>query len=178
MAILPIRTQFRGPAPTAANIEQDIIDEAIYYFKANIFFRTYEVKSEVDRVLIYITLYIPECLKKLQRCANKNQGMQEMYTLSISRFDIPGEPGFPLNSVYAKPQTPQEAGKFAIPHAIQFIFFSSIHIDLMRQYFQQLRQETGNRICEKVFSTEDGKPSKWWICFAKKKFMEKSLQTY
>lgn len=131
MAILPIRTQFRGPAPTAANIEQDIIDEAIYYFKANIFFRTYEVKSEVDRVLIYITLYIPECLKKLQRCANKNQGMQEMYTLSISRFDIPGEPGFPLNSVYAKPQTPQEAGKFAIPprNSIQFFLVHSHRFD-------------------------------------------------
>lgn len=110
MAILPLRTQCRGPAP-ASNIEQDIIDEAIYYFKANIFFRTYEVKSEVDRVLIYITLYIPECLKKLQRCANKNQGMTEMYTLAISKFDIPGESGFPLNSVYAKPQTPNEAGK-------------------------------------------------------------------
>jgi actin related protein 2/3 complex, subunit 3 len=111
MAVLPLRTQCRGPAPSA-NIEQDIIDEAIYYFKANIFFRTYEVKSEVDRVLIYITLYIPECLKKLQRCATKNQGMQEMYTLAISKFDIPGESGFPLNSVYAKPQTPNEAGEF------------------------------------------------------------------
>lgn len=179
MAILPLRTQFRGPAPTGANIEQDIIDEAIYYFKANIFFRTYEVKSEVDRVLIYITLYIPECLKKLQRCANKNQGMQEMYTLSISKFDIPGESGFPLNSVYAKPQTPHEAGKRLIhskpckPINV-YLCFS----DLMRQYMQQLRQETGNRICEKVFSTEDGKPSKWWICFAKKKFMEKSLQAF
>ncbi|CRL02461.1 CLUMA_CG015253, isoform A [Clunio marinus] len=159
MALLPLRTQFRGPAPTATNIEQDIIDEAIYYFKANIFFRTYEVKSEIDRVLIYVTLYIPECLKKLQRCSNKNQGMQEMYTLAISKFDIPGESGFPLNSVYAKPQTPNEA-------------------DLLRQYLQQLRQETGNRICEKVFNTEDGKPSKWWICFAKKKFMEKSLGAY
>lgn len=114
MAILPLRTQFRGPAPTGANIEQDIIDEAIYYFKANIFFRTYEVKSEIDRVLIYVTLYIPECLKKLQRCANKNQGMQEMYTLSISKFDIPGESGFPLNSVYAKPQTPHEAGEIVL----------------------------------------------------------------
>lgn len=110
MAVLPLRTQCRGPAPSA-NIEQDIIDEAIYYFKANIFFRTYEVKSEVDRVLIYITLYIPECLKKLQRCATKNQGMQEMYTLAISKFDIPGESGFPLNSVYAKPATPNEAGE-------------------------------------------------------------------
>lgn len=84
--------------------------------------------------------------------------MQEMYTLAISKFDIPGEAGFPLNSVYARP-SPAEA-------------------DLMRNYFQQLRQETGNRICEKVFNTEDGKPSKWWMCFAKKKFMEKSLGAY
>lgn len=114
MALLPIRTQFRGPAPPLPNsVEQDIIDESIYYFKANIFFRTYEVKSEIDRVLIYVTLYIPECLKKLQRCTNKNQGMQEMYTLAISKFDIPGESGFPLNSVYAKPQTPNEAGKIS-----------------------------------------------------------------
>lgn len=49
---------------------------------------------------------------------------------------------------------------------------------MMRQYLQQLRQETGIRVCEKVFTTDDGKPSKWWICFAKKKFMEKSLGAY
>ncbi|XP_073835592.1 actin-related protein 2/3 complex, subunit 3A [Musca autumnalis] len=155
MAILPLRTQFRGPAPQQMNNDNDIIDESLYYFKANVFFRTYEIKSEVDRTLIYITLYITECLKKLQRCANKNQGQQEMYSLAISKFDIPGEAGFPLNAVYAKPQSAQEA-------------------DLMRQYFLQLRHETGNRVLEKVFG-EDGKPNKWWICFAKKKFMEKSL---
>lgn len=119
MALLPIRTQFRGPIQTGNNIEQDVIDEAIYYFKANIFFRTYEVKSEIDRVLIYITLYIPECLKKLQRCANKNQGQQEMYTLAISKFDIPGESGFPLNSVYAKPQTANEAGELMVQNSIR-----------------------------------------------------------
>jgi actin related protein 2/3 complex subunit 3 len=45
----------------------------------------------------------------------------------------------------------------------------------MRQYFLQLRHETGQRLCEKVFETADGKPSKWWTCFAKKRFMEKSL---
>ncbi|XP_014091136.2 actin-related protein 2/3 complex subunit 3 [Bactrocera oleae] len=155
MAILPLRTQARGPAP-CANIENDIIDESLYYFKANVFFRTYEIKSEVDRVLIYITLYITECLKRLQRCNNKNQGTQEMYSLAISKFDIPGDAGFPLNAVYARPQNTQEG-------------------DLMRQYFLQLRHEIGNRVCEKVFNSEDGKPNKWWICFAKKKFMEKSL---
>ncbi|XP_073990143.1 actin-related protein 2/3 complex, subunit 3A [Rhodnius prolixus] len=154
MAILPLRTQYRGPAPITDK-DMDIIDEAIYYFKANVFFRTYEIKSEADRVLIYIILYITECLKKLQKCISKNDGLKEMYTLAISKFDIPGEPGFPLNSVYAKPATSSEA-------------------DLMRQYLQQIRQETGVRICDKVYG-EDGKPSKWWLCFAKKKFMDKSL---
>ncbi|KAI8129075.1 hypothetical protein FF38_04615 [Lucilia cuprina] len=156
MAILPLRTQYRGPAPAQMSNDNDIIDESLYYFKANVFFRTYEIKSEVDRTLIYITLYITECLKKLQRCSNKNQGQQEMYSLAISKFDLPGEAGFPLNAVYAKPQTAQDS-------------------ELMRQYLLQLRHETGNRVLEKVFNTEDGKPNKWWICFAKKKFMEKSL---
>lgn len=43
-AVLPFKTQFRGPAPTQVNQESDIIDEALYYFKANVFFRTYEIK--------------------------------------------------------------------------------------------------------------------------------------
>ena len=46
--------------------EPDVIDEALTYFKANVFFRTYEIRSEADRVLIYLTLYITDCLKKLQ----------------------------------------------------------------------------------------------------------------
>jgi len=33
MAVLPLRTQFR-----------DIIDEALTYFKANIFFKNFEIK--------------------------------------------------------------------------------------------------------------------------------------
>lgn len=67
-------------------------------------------QSDADRVLIYLTLYVSECLKRLQKCSNKNQGQQEMYMLAISKFDIPGESGFPLNSVYAKPSGPQESG--------------------------------------------------------------------
>jgi len=43
MALLPLRTQVRGPAAKETG-EQDIIDEALYYFKANVFFRTYEIK--------------------------------------------------------------------------------------------------------------------------------------
>uniref|UniRef100_A0A8C0RRY0 Actin related protein 2/3 complex subunit 3 n=1 Tax=Canis lupus familiaris TaxID=9615 RepID=A0A8C0RRY0_CANLF len=124
MALLPIRSQFKGPAPRETHVlclhpplrsclakDTDIVDEAIYYFKANVFFKNYEIKNEADRTLIYITLYISECLKKLQKCNSKSQGEKEMYTLGITNFPIPGEPGFPLNAIYAKPANKQEDGK-------------------------------------------------------------------
>lgn len=155
LALLPIKTQFRGPAPPYTGDELDIIDEALYFFRANVFFRTYEIKSDADRVLIYITLYITECLKKLQKCGNQNQALTELYSLSLSKFDIPGDPDFPLNLVYAKPNSASEA-------------------ESMRQYLQQVRQEVSQRLIKKVYGS-DGKPSKWWLCFAKKKFMDKSL---
>ncbi|CAK1549817.1 unnamed protein product [Leptosia nina] len=151
LALLPVRTKFRGPAPTDPKLELDIIDEAINYFKSNVFFKFYEIKSNSDRLLIYLTLYITECLKKLQMCSDKKQGQSEMYILAISKFYIPGEPGFSLNSVYAKPPSPQES-------------------DLMRLYLQQLRHETGERICEKLINVpllgtgrRMGFPSRWWL---------------
>uniref|UniRef100_A0A6I8PN98 Actin-related protein 2/3 complex subunit 3 n=1 Tax=Xenopus tropicalis TaxID=8364 RepID=A0A6I8PN98_XENTR len=145
---------FRGVKDAAK--DTDIIDEAIYYFKANVFFKNYEIKNEADRTLIYITLYISECLKKLQKCNSKGQGEKEMYTLGITNFPIPGEPGFPLNAMYVKPSNKQED-------------------EVMRAYLQQLRQETGLRLCDKVFDPQTDKPSKWWICFVKRQFMNKSL---
>ncbi|XP_003747565.1 actin-related protein 2/3 complex subunit 3 [Galendromus occidentalis] len=155
MALLPLKTQYKGPAPKPQTDETDVIDEAINYFRANVFFRNYEIKSEADRVLIYVTLYITDCLKRLQRCSSKHQASQEMYALAHSSFDIPGDPGFPLNSTYSKPSTAAEA-------------------ETLKQYILQLRQECGVRLIERVFDA-DGKPSKWWLCFARRKFMDKSL---
>ncbi|XP_014672323.1 PREDICTED: actin-related protein 2/3 complex subunit 3-like isoform X2 [Priapulus caudatus] len=155
MAMLPLKTQFKGPAPKEAG-DSDIIDEAIYFFKANVFFRNYEIKSEADRTLIYITLYITETLKKLQKCGSKNQALKEMHTLALQRFDIPGEAGFPLNGIFARPADRNEE-------------------ETMRLYILQIRQETGVRVSEKVFDPVTDKPTKWWLCFAKRRFMDKAL---
>ncbi|KAL4700010.1 hypothetical protein H8957_000100 [Semnopithecus entellus] len=113
MALLPIRSQFKGPAPRETK-DTDILDEAICYFKAN---------NEADKTLIYTPLYISECLKKLQKCNSRSQGEKEMYTLGIANFPIPGEPRFLFNAIYAKPANKQED-------------------ELMRAYLHQLRQET------------------------------------
>lgn len=155
MSLLPINTKFRGPAPPGDG-NPDIIDETLQYFKANVFFKNYEIKSNSDRVLIYLTLYITECLKKLQKISSKEEAKKEMQTMAIVDFAIPGEPKFPLNALYGKPGNSGEA-------------------DQCRAYIMQLRQEMGQRIVEKVFDPNTNKPSKWWTCFVKRRFMDKSL---
>ncbi|KAJ3345528.1 Actin- protein 2/3 complex subunit 3 [Kappamyces sp. JEL0680] len=45
----------------------DIVDEAIGLYRANTFFRNFDIKGGADRLLIYLTLYIQECLLKLQQ---------------------------------------------------------------------------------------------------------------
>ncbi|KAG9509316.1 Actin-related protein 2/3 complex subunit 3-A, partial [Fragariocoptes setiger] len=163
MAFLTFKTKFRGPVMMCdeshlVDGEMDIIDEAFYYFKPNVFFKTYEIQSDADRVIIYLTLYITECLKRLQKTTSRDQAIQEMYSLSISRFDIPGDPSFPLNSMYAKPSNQEQA-------------------ELLKSYLTQLRQECGLRLVDKVYN-EPGctKPSKWWTCMVRRKFMDMSLK--
>ena len=34
----------------------DVVEEALYYFRANVFFRNFEMKGAADRVLVYLTL--------------------------------------------------------------------------------------------------------------------------
>ena len=47
--------------------------------------------------------------------------------------------------------------------------------EMLRQYMSQVRQELATRLLARVFDTPDGKPSKWWLSFTKRKFMGKAL---
>ncbi|KRY54902.1 Actin-related protein 2/3 complex subunit 3 [Trichinella britovi] len=155
MALLPLRTSFRGPAPKCDG--EDIIDEVLEYFKANMFFRRFEIKSAADRVLIYLTLYIVECLKRLQKCSSKTEGLKEMSAFALDRcIPIPGDQGFPMNSHFKGPANADQE-------------------EALRSYLQQLRQELGVRLCEKVFDPATDKPLKWWTSFGKRKFLDLTL---
>jgi actin related protein 2/3 complex subunit 3 len=63
--LLPIKTKSRGIAPPAVDEADDIIDETINTFRANTFFKNFDIKGGADRILIYLTLFIQECLLKL-----------------------------------------------------------------------------------------------------------------
>lgn len=51
--------------------------------------------------------------------------------------------------------------------------FTDGKLDLLRQYLSQLRQEMAIRLPNRIY--ENDKPGKWWMCFQKRKFMNKTL---
>ncbi len=67
-AILPLRPgigESRGPAPRldSGDSQDDIIDETLFLYRANSLFRNYLPKGPADRTLIYLTLFVQQCLK-------------------------------------------------------------------------------------------------------------------
>ena len=53
---------------------EDIIDEVLGYFRANVLFRNFDIRGAADRTLIYLTLYAVQCLVKCERIEDKNSG--------------------------------------------------------------------------------------------------------
>jgi len=153
----PVVDEWTGSAD-----DLDIIDECLEYYKPNILFPAFEIKFAADRLLIYGILYITLALKKLSKCTSKNQGEQEMFTLALQKFALPGEVDFPLNTYFHRPGSPGDT-------------------DELRRYMLQFRHELGYRLVDRVFDPKlnNGKtdqPSKWWTCFARRKFLKCELK--
>ena len=46
------------------------------------FFSTFDVKGGSDRLLIYLTLYAAQCIKRCQKIKNKKEGEKILYNLA------------------------------------------------------------------------------------------------
>lgn len=148
---------------------EDIVDEILKYFKANILFRNFEVKGDSDRLLIYGILFVSACLNKMVK-KSKQEATSAITTLALEKFALPGDSNFPLGGLVSKPTSSADQGlfitsTFCMPKLI--LFYS----DTIRQYLTQLRQEIGQRLIEKVYAKDASQPDKWWICFTKRKFL-------
>lgn len=56
--------------------QEDIIDEALSYLRANVFFRNFDVRGSADRTLIYLTLHAVQLLVKGEKIEDKASGFQ------------------------------------------------------------------------------------------------------
>eukprot|EP00897_Mesotaenium_endlicherianum_P000959 jgi/Mesen1/10864/ME000093S10380 len=149
--LLPLRSPVKGPAQNDSPEQEDIVDEAIALFRANVLFRRFDVKTPADKLLVYLTLYINMALKKIETCKTEAEGIKALINLGLESFPIPGEPGFPLGGLLSAPQSKEEA-------------------DTFRDYLRQAQEQTMGRLLERIYMP-DGTPNKWWMAFSKRKFM-------
>ncbi|PVG03429.1 putative ARC18-subunit of the Arp2/3 complex [Serendipita vermifera] len=159
VSLLPFKSKIRGPAPIAEAGSVDIIDETLDLFRANSLFRNFEIKGPADRLLIILILFVSDCLAKVTASRTpptQIEATKTLNTLAVDNFPIPGDANFPLNAHYTAPS-------------------NRIESDSLRQYLVQARQETAARLVEKLYADGTGKPSKWWTCFTKRRFMNRSL---
>ncbi|KAJ4422017.1 subunit of the Arp2/3 complex [Gnomoniopsis sp. IMI 355080] len=170
--LLPLRTKTRGPAytlplpnpplppnesPDPESDSYDALDEVLSLFRANTFFRNFEIQGPADRLLIYGILFVSEALSKIRPAADVRQATKDVMNLALdTNFAVPGDPAFPLNQMYEPPRDRQDA-------------------EQLRQYMGQVRQELATRLLARVYADSDDKPSKWWLSFTKRKFMGKAL---
>lgn len=93
-------------------------------------------------------------------------------TLSVDNFPIPGDANFALNAHYAGPGNRADAGVDIDLRACPTL---TTQADYLRTYLTQVRQELAARLVERLYADGSGKPSKWWMAFQKRRFMNRSL---
>lgn len=71
--------------------------------------------------------------------------VRELHALAIKQFAAPGDPTWPLGTLF-----PQAANR--------------AEADLFKAYFKQARDEMVNRLIPRLFD-EDGSKNKWWQVF-------------
>lgn len=144
--LLPLKTHIKGPAPGADQGKEgidtvrrgswgrlflsarwlsdavDIVDEAITFFRANVFFKNFDVQSSADKLLVYLTLYINVALKRLEGCRTLAEGTKAIINLGLETVPVPGEQGFPFSGLFTPPQSKKEAGTLSLSLSLNGIW--------------------------------------------------------
>lgn len=152
-ALLPLRTKTRGPAytlpalPASTSVSlgpdpdspsYDPLDEVLSLFRANTFFRNFEIKGPADRLLIYGILFVSECLGKLKPTMAAREAEKALTNLAVGEYSIPGEPGFAGGMGFEGPARGDRGDA-----------------EILRGYIGQVRQELAARLLGRVYGGGD-----------------------
>ena len=136
-------------------IELDIIDEAIIYFRANVFFKSFKIEGDADKLLVYITVFIQKCLE-IANGQNPTKAKENMKKLVDQCEYIPKAENF-FNILVTKKDN---------------------EIPKLQKYLKRIRKETVERLIYILFVDEKTKMDfKYWVALGKKKFMGYDMMT-
>ncbi|KAG2713387.1 hypothetical protein I3760_04G174200 [Carya illinoinensis] len=166
--LLPLKSHIKDPAPASDQDSTDIVDEAITFFRANVFFRNFDIKSSADKLLIYLTLYINVALNRLEGCRTLAEGTKAIINLGLEKVQVPEESGFPFPGLFPLAQYQQESViNLVFPVVLFLVILQVLKYDNL---FGALLLETSGRLLSVAYRP-NGTPNKWWLAFAKRKFM-------
>ncbi|CBH15472.1 ARP2/3 complex subunit, putative [Trypanosoma equiperdum] len=131
---------------------QDIVDEALYFLKTHLVRRAFPIRGAGDRVILYLTWYLHECIKSLVGL-NRNEAQKAMLNRAVEGVVAPVDEGFVFSRFFSPGDDSEQ--------------------DRWKSYATQLRVEAGSRLVEKIFlfPEEDGTGNKFWMAFAKRPFL-------
>jgi actin related protein 2/3 complex subunit 3 len=131
-------------------IDLDIIDEALIYFRANVLFKNFPIKGEADKLLVYITVFISKCLE----VANNQEPEKAKILMKSLVDDCEWNPNYKNHffNVLVTVQ-PKEVGDLQL-------------------YLKQVRKEVVTRLSFILYDSDSKTLDlKHWLGFARKKFM-------
>ena len=89
-------------APDPDDESYDILDEVLALFRANTFFRNFEIQGPADRLLVYGIWFVSASLGQIKPKASARDAQKDVMNLALdTNFAIPGDPAWPLNQVRA-----------------------------------------------------------------------------
>jgi len=138
-------------------VDLDIIDEALIYFRANVLFKNFPIKGNADKLLVYITVFISKCLEV---CLNVDFEKAKLLMKNLID-DCEWSPNYKnhfLNNLITLKQS---------------------EVNDLQAYLKTIRKEVVSRLIfhlyESDYKTLD---LKYWLGFAKKKFMGYEMPTF
>jgi len=108
MSLLPLKTKLKGPMPISRSADEDIIDEALKNFRVNVMMAGFKIEGGADRVTIFLTLFIAQCLKRLEKANDASQAEKLMFDLAHEKFPVPGDSGWKLGGHIPSPKGRKE----------------------------------------------------------------------
>ena len=78
----PLKTNTQGPAAKCPDDQDDIVDEALQMFRAQVFFKNFQPEGPSDLTLIYLTCFINKCLEAIFKTPTKEAATKEFFKLT------------------------------------------------------------------------------------------------
>ncbi len=128
----------------------DIIDEAILYFRVNIFFKNFPIDGPADKLIVYLTVFIQKILEKAM-LADEKKAKDNIKALVDGCEYVRRIENF-FNQLVTV-TTPNEENS-------------------LKKYLKDLRSETVDRMLNILYENPETKmDKKYWAALGKKKFL-------